>query len=265
MTHTHEVVIAGDRVHKTYVGWDRDEPQREWAGLEHLAEHAPGLAPEPIERSFEGARPVVVMSRIAGEPLTGEVSGPVFDELVVALGRLFAVPVPADVPIRAGGPAELRRNADEWSADSYDLSPCTDPDLVAAALAAARGWLERPTFHDDIVDPVVALGDGNLDNIMWDGQVCRLIDWEEYGASDLTYELADLVEHASSRLERRLDVDRLLAAMDLTTAQQTRLREHRRILACFWLAILLPGNGGFTRNRAGSVEDQARHVLEMLG
>lgn len=29
---------------------------------------------------------------------------------------------------------------------------------------------------------------------LWDGEVCRLIDWEEYGASDLTYEIADVLD-----------------------------------------------------------------------
>ena len=71
-------------------------------------------------------------------------------------------------------------------------------------------------------------------------------------------------EHASSRLERRLDIDAVITAMTLTPAQQARFAEHRRVMACLWLAMLLPGNPGFARNPAGSVEDQARHVLGLL-
>jgi thiamine kinase-like enzyme len=116
----------------------------------------------------------------------------------------------------------------------------------------------------ELADRVVALGDGNLDNVLWDGEVCRLIDWEEYGASDLAYEVADLVEHASSRLTRSLDVEELLADLDLDEAQLARLEQYRRLFACFWLMMLLPGNGGFARNPPGSTEDQARHVLALL-
>jgi aminoglycoside phosphotransferase len=264
MPHTHDVTLSGDRVRKAYVAWDQDEPDREWAALQHLALHAPGLAPEPIERTAQDGRPVVVMSRMPGEPLTGEVSGPVLDALLTALRRLFAVPVPTDLPMRANAPATLRRTTASWFAGSHDLTLCVDPELVAGAVEQAITWLAAPRRHDAIVDPVVALGDGNLDNVMWDGRTCRLIDWEEFGASDLTYEVADLVEHASSRLEQRLDVDGLLAALALTRTQRTRLVEHRRILACFWLAMLLPGNAGFRRNPSGSVEDQARHVLALL-
>jgi hypothetical protein len=92
--------------------------------------------------------------------------------------------------------------------------------------------------------------------------VCRLIDWEEYGASDLAYEVADVVEHASSRLTRCLDVGDLLADLGLDEPQRERVEQYRRLLACFMM--LLPGNGGFARNPAGSTEDQARHLLALL-
>ena len=76
--------------------------------------------------------------------------------------------------------------------------------------------------------------------------------------------MADVVEHASSRLGRLVDVDALLAGLDLRADQLARLVEFRRLLAVFWLVMLLPGNRGFERNPAGSVEDQASHVLALL-
>ena len=108
-------------------------------------------------------------------------------------------------------------------------------------------------------------GDGNLDNVLWDGEECRLIDWEEYGVSDLCYEIADVVEHASSRLERRLNIDAVLAEFTLDIAQRERLEHHRRMFACFWLAKLLPGNGSWDRNPPGSIEKQAQWVIEVAG
>jgi hypothetical protein len=39
------------------------------------------------------------------------------------------------------------------------------------------------------------------------------------------------------------------------------LRVYRALWASFWLAILLPGNGGFRRNPQGTTEAQAGHLL----
>lgn len=72
------------------------------------------------------------------------------------------------------------------------------------------------------------------------------------------------MEHASSRLGRLLDVEALLRGLQLTDAQRERVGHHRRRFACFWLAMLLPGNRGWSRNPPGSCEDQARHLLELM-
>ena len=263
MVHTHDVVIEGDVVRKAYVSWDKGEPDREWAALQLLAGEAPGLAPEPIDRDTQDGRPVVVMSRVPGEPLAGDLTPAQQAGLVDALRRLFAVPVPEDLPERANAPWSMRDDVREWLAEDYDLAPCQAPWLVRTAKDRAVEWLAGLRIAAP-VDRVIAIGDGNVDNVLWDGSTCRLIDWEEYGASDLTYELADLVEHASSRLSGSLDVSALVAAFDLDDAQHERLLDHRRLLASFWLMMLLPGNGGFRRNPPGSTEDQARHVLTML-
>lgn len=266
MPHTHDVTLESDTVRKAYVSWDEGEADREWAALLHLAEHAPGLAPQPVRRTTHEGRPVVVMSRLPGEPLSGRVTGAVLDGLVAALERLFSVPVPTDLRPRANGPsqADLRGRTAAWLDDPLDLGRCRDAGLVTEAASRARGWLAAPGAHAEVVDPVVALGDGNLDNALWDGRACRLVDWEEFGTSDLAYELADVVEHASARLDRRLDADELLDRFALTPAQAARVEEHRSLFACFWLTMLLPGNRGFERNPEGSVEDQARHVLRRL-
>jgi len=115
-----------------------------------------------------------------------------------------------------------------------------------------------------VIDAVLAVGDGNLANVLWDGATCRLIDFEEFGRSDIAYEVADIVEHASSRLPRLLDVDSLLDGLHLDVRQHCRLVAYRQLMAAFWLVMLLPGNGGFERNPRGSTEDQAAHFLSML-
>jgi aminoglycoside phosphotransferase (APT) family kinase protein len=263
--HTHDVAIGETTVRKTYVSWTQREHDREWDALVHLDVHAPGLAPRPVSRFEVDGRPGVEMGRVEGAPLDGVLSARQTVELVIALERLFAVPVPDDLGLRANDPAAFQDRFRAWLEDDRALTACDDPDLVELAVAHARSWLvANPPTDDWVVEPVLALGDGNLDNVLWDGHTCRLIDWEEYGVSDRAYELADVVEHASSRLEGRLDATAFLAACDLTGPQTLRVEHHRRMFACFWLAMLLPGNPGWHRNPPGSVEDQARWVLELL-
>lgn len=198
--------------------------------------------------------------------MSGRLSAVQAEAVAVALERLFAVPVPPDLWVRANEPSRLTERFAEWLAEDYDWFLLQDSILVRDAIEAAQRWLvEHPTPDPWIVDPVVALGDGNLDNFMWDGRTCRLIDWEEYGVSDLAYEVADLIEHASVRLEQRLNAADLLERLALNGLQLARIAQYRRTFAFFWLAMLLPGNGGWQRNPRGSTEDQARHVLELIG
>lgn len=264
--HSHDVEIVGGVVRKVFVSWSAGEPDREWAAIVHLHDHARDLGPRPISRSVVGGRPAVIMSEVAGHPLSGPISRSQAEAFAKALKRLFTVPVPADLPVRMNDPASLQRRFRPWLSGAHEWGQCADPWLVRHAVDVASAWIDHHQPSDDwLVDPVIALGDGNLDNVLWDGEVCRLIDWEEYGASDIAYEVADVVEHASSRLGRRLDVEALLGDLRLTDAQRARVEHHRRRFACFWLAMLLPGNRGWHRNPSGSCEDQARHLLALVG
>jgi hypothetical protein len=40
---------------------------------------------------------------------------------------------------------------------------------------------------------------------------------------------------------------------------------YRPLFAAFWLAMLLPGNGGWRRNPRGTTEDQAAHFMALMG
>ncbi|MBC2934980.1 aminoglycoside phosphotransferase family protein [Nocardioides sp. zg-1228] len=265
MPHTHDVEVGQNQVRKTFVSWSLDEPEREWGALKHLSAYAPGLAPSPIARTEVGGRPTIVMSRVPGAPLAGEITGAQTQALARALRRLFDVPVPPGLAVRANDPLGFSRRFKQWLAEEYDWSECQDAGLVREAVESARLWLDQHLFSEGwIVDPVIALGDGNLDNVLWDGETCRLIDWEEYGVSDLAYEVADIVEHASSRLENRLEADALIEAIFLSESQRRRVEQHRPFFAAFWLAMLLPGNAGWGRNPTGSTEDQSRHLLRLL-
>lgn len=267
-THTHELVLTDSEVRKRFRSWDRGEPEREWACLEVLEQHAPGLSPRPLRRESEGGAPVVIMERLPGTPLGGAPLSPAqTDALGAALRKLYAVPLAAATSVGIGertyGPSSLPETLKRWLDDDYDLSRCERPDLVAASVSTARGWLAGDHLPEADLS-VLVIADLNPANVIWDGTRCRLIDFEDAGLSDPAYELADHVEHIASRLEGVYDAVALPAAVRLTVEQQRKLPTYRTLWATFWLAMLLPGSGGFHRNPRGTTERQASHLLRLV-
>jgi aminoglycoside phosphotransferase (APT) family kinase protein len=258
----HVVTIEGDVVRKRYRRTARGEPAREWAALVLLDEHSPGLAPRPLARRTDP--PVVVMSRVAGDPLDTVLTPGTTSAMVEAYRRLFAVPVQPDTPLRHWHPDAFLRSNVEWLEEQHARTDL--PDVVRRALAAARAWhADPPHGIDEIHDPVVAQGDGKVDNVLWDGSRVRLVDFEGFGVGDLAFEVADLVEHISSRLRGLRDPESLIAGFDLSPVRTERVASYRIVLATFWLLMLLPGNPGHGLNPDGSDARQAVHLLELLG
>lgn len=270
-TQTHDLTFTGTEVHKRFVSWDQGEAEREWSCLSLLAEHAPGVAPRPLRREIVDGAPVVVMERLPGDPLGGApLTSAQTASLADALRRLYDVPLAAahaaGVPERRYGPtSHAAATVRPWLADTYDLAACQDASLVGEAVGAALAWLDAPVGVPDPVLSAVGIADLNPANVLWDGERCRLVDFEDGGLSDPAYELADHVEHIGSRLAGLLDEERLVDAVGLDAAARARFAAYRPLWATFWLAMLLPGNGGWRRNPSGSTEAQARHVLALLG
>ena len=268
-TQTHDLSFTATEVRKRYVSWDRGEADREWGCLALLGEHAPGVAPRPLRRETDNGAPVVVMERLPGDPLGGAPLTPAQTaSLGRALRRLYDVPLDgvraAGITERRYGPTLLARTVDEWLSDSYDLRECRDPGFVAHAVDAATTWLAS---SDTLPEPhLVALGIADLNpaNVLWDGDTCRLVDFEDGGLTDPAFELADHVEHLAGRLAGVFDPAALVDAVGLSTDERERMRAYRPLWAMFWLAMLLPGNGGFRRNPPGTTEAQARHLLALL-
>jgi aminoglycoside phosphotransferase (APT) family kinase protein len=261
---THRLEIGSDTVTKTYVSWDRGEPDREWHGLTLLAEHAPGLAPVPVSRGLDDGAPTVVMSRLPGVELGATPLGTVETHaLGAALRRLYDVPAAAlsGLSERVWGPSACLGLLRGWADDPHDAPP-----EAAPALAAARTWLADPVRDRPapVEDPVLGLADGNLANVLFDGTTCRLVDFEDSGLSDPAYEVADLLEHVSVRLPRVLDPEALVRAVGLTDTQVARCAEYRTRFAVFWLLMLLPDGPAHHRNPPGSLADQAAHLLHLL-
>ena len=269
-TQTHELTFTDTEVRKRFVSWDRGEAEREWSCLSLLAEHAPGVAPRPLRREIDDGAPVVVMERLPGEPLGTEPLTPAQTaSLGRALRRLYDVPLAAIEAARVGerryGPtSDAVATVREWLADDYDLAACREPALVGDGVAAALAWLDDPGALPEARLSALGIADLNPANVLWDGVRCRLVDFEDGGLSDPAYELADHLEHLGSRLTGVFDATRLLDAVGLDPAGRERFAAYRPLWAAFWLAMLLPGNGGWRRNPAGTTEAQARHLLGLL-
>lgn len=267
-TSTHDVGVGGVEVRKRFVQWDAGEAEREWACLTVLAEHAPGLAPRPLRQETDaGGAPVVVMERLPGQPLGGRPLAPEQTEaLADALRRMYAVPVEAarqaGLTERRYGPSSLPAALRSWLSDDYDLTPCRDAGLVAAGVSAARAWLDRADALPQPRATAVGISDLNPANVLWDGTTCRLVDFEDGGLTDPAYELADHVEHLAGR--GVYDADGLVAAVRLDPDELAGVRAYRPLWACFWLAMLLPGNGGWHRNPPGTTEDQVSRLLDLV-
>ncbi|MEV0754977.1 aminoglycoside phosphotransferase family protein [Streptosporangium sp. NPDC050280] len=265
---THDLDIGDHVVIKRYRSWERREPHREWAALTLLAEHAPGLAPAPIQADLDAAPPVVVMSRLPGRVLRGEhATSEQVAAVAAALARLHqAIPthVIETVEPAAWGPAAAVTKVRTWADKQPNLGE--DP-LALRAYQAGTAWLASAApdaLTTDPLPPVLGLSDGNHANYLWDDHQVRIIDWEDSGRSDRMFELAEVAEHIS-RVDGTFDAEHLLANSDLTRQETARVRDFRRLLALGWFLMLGPDGPFASRNPEGTLERQAERVLHLLG
>ncbi|MET7281808.1 aminoglycoside phosphotransferase family protein [Kribbella sp. NPDC005582] len=228
---------------KRFTSAPRGEPDREWAALTLLAAVVPDLVPTPVSRG-----PLwVTMSVVPGEPLTDPATPEQVSALGVALDMLWSVEPVLD-PIDVG--ALIART-------TAGLAALRERDDVIGAAAAACTQLDWSRLLT-IEDPVVAHGDPNVANYLWDGTRIRIVDFEDAGLGDRTLELANLIEHLAGRrtdwaplvCRWRVDADRLLAA--------------RTLWAAFWLGLIGPGGPSASRNPPGTAEAQAQRVLGLI-
>jgi aminoglycoside phosphotransferase (APT) family kinase protein len=245
MTHSDEV--SGTTVTKHYTSWPRAEPAREWAALTLLSGAAPDLVPAPLTLSTDPT-PWITMTVVPGQPLSGRLTPAQLTAFGAALETLWSVP-PAGL-----APIELTQVVDRTRTGLTVL--CDQGGVVAEAAAA---WLddELPDLSD-VQDPVVAHGDPNLANYLWDGERVRIVDFEDAGLGDRTVELANLVEHLAGR---DTDWDPLVRRF---CADPERFHAARCLWAGFWLTLIGPGGPSADRNPAGTAEAQARRVLRLV-
>lgn len=267
---THDVVLDGDRVVKRFRRWERGEHLREWRGLRLLHRFAPGLGPEPISAHLEADPPVIVMSRVAGQPLgTCRATTEQVDALVAALERMHRC-VPAEALVGADpqdAPADvvelLEKMLQACPAPTAMMDRVVRDAFDAVSRFVGSDWAARAASIGEF-SPVFGLCDGNLANYLWDGQDVHVIDFESAGCTDRAFDVADLVEHISLRRGSGIEADDLLSRLDLRDDERERVRAYRPAFAAFWLLRLLPDGPSRRRNPPGTLENQAEHLLTLL-
>jgi hypothetical protein len=258
---THDLSV-GEAVVKTFRSYGRGEHRREWEALVLLDRYAPGLAPRPLTAELDAHPPSVTMSRLPGWPLGGR---PLTAAELVGVGHAMdqlhgAVPaheLDAVAPSHAHPSVLLPQIRDLLATHPGEPS-------VRTALAAARRWLsgadaERTQAYA-ASDPVLGREDHNLPNFLSDGSRLRLVDFEDAGRSDRATEWATLVEHQAARCTPDADWQPLLDAVE----DRGRLRDARRFYACYWLAIMLPGQRGHDLNPPSVLRERALRLLALL-
>ena len=277
---THDVSRDADRnvVTKRFIGAERGEPAREWRALTLLAEHAPGLAAEPVLADLAADPPVIEMSLLAGDALGSQpITGDQESAVIRALSQLWqSVPVgrvdPLPDEVATGAQVTLVRRVSEMAAAGHDPGEDT---VVRKARSAGLDWMSWAVDasrlpvtgpDDDVAGPlrVFGQGDANLANFLWDGELVRIVDFEDSGISDRAFELAVLVEHLSAWSDAGLAGERFTAAFDLTRAERSRLADWRRLAALYWLLRLRPGGDAESRNPPGTARRQAERLLALL-
>ena len=265
---THHLRIQDGNVAKRFRGRAQAEARREWQALNLLARYAPGLAPEPVSQQLDADPPLVVMTMLPGRSLgTAPLTVAQLDAVVVALDRLHhAVPEQILAGLDAPGIQEtvagrVRQMAAPAGPDG-SLAP-----LPGRARRSALAWLDSDwsgEVRGGGVELVFAQGDGNLANLLWDGEQVRLVDFEDSGPGSRAQELADFVEHISVWAGAGVDADAVLGRFDLSPAERREIAVLRRLFSAFWLMMLLPGGPASRRNPPGTLDRQADRMLDLL-
>ncbi len=269
---THDLSWSATTVTKRYSRWERGEPRREWEALGLMHGRCPDLVPRPLDCDLGDTAPFVTMSRLPGAPVetTCPVSTSCLDAIADAITRFhhaYGASELAGRPERQWSPSRCVVDVCDWAVEERAQRPPEDVSrTVLAALDAGTDWITRarPVMTEVSPTPVFGRGDGNLANLLWDGERIRLVDFEDAGVSDLPFELADTAEHLSLWADDTIDTEALLDRFDLGADDRARLADYRRLFGLFWLLMLLPGNRAADRNPEGTLDRQAERLLALL-
>ncbi|GAB3586316.1 hypothetical protein GCM10027406_36150 [Leifsonia lichenia] len=220
---------------------------REAAMLAVLQNWMPHNAPRLLAASKSDAG--LLMSKLPGKPLVGpDVNDGVATQILEVLDTLYSVDV------RSAGLLEV-----PWSAQSmYERVNLMILDSVGADIASVwRRGAERLGIVDllspDFRRPCIGRGDPALDNILWDGVTVALVDFEYGGATDVSHEVAEFLEHPQQRSLPTNFGPKLVSEL-LSSDDVPALIASRWLLRSFWTVRLQGAGSGPLLQRLAELE-----------
>lgn len=251
--HTHLLRGDGDVITKTYRGWGRDQHLREWSALNRLAVDAPGPAPAPVGALLDARPPSITMTMIPGQPIAGRWTDHQISLLADVLRRLWQVSSDGLPPIDMHQP-------DYWRQLAAGATPPVS-GIVRDAYELVVDWLGGAELDAVLAGAhrqILGQGDPQPGNLLWDGEAIRLVDFEDSGASDVCFDLANFAEHIGTRGTG------LHHVAELIQHDSWRYRRCRRLLASFWFFRMLPDLTGARRSRTVTLHDQAVRLVGLF-
>lgn len=264
MSHSVWRVDDGDtqRCVKLYRSTVNDPDRREYQALCHIAAHCPDRAPTPIAHFPAPVLPAVVTQWAPGVPLDDR---PLTLDEITALTDCLATIHDLDtsaVPPAVTSPPLVAVSG--VRAMLTDLS--TDDPIVEQALHEATAWTGSRDAELIAQLPVSSWGRGdpNLENVLVDPSGHALVvDLEMAGVTNVTFEVADMIEHLRSHRVAWQAwaplIDRLIPAKDRPVFAACR-----RLQSTYWLAMLIGNPRARQINGTKRQTVQAERVLTIL-
>jgi Ser/Thr protein kinase RdoA (MazF antagonist) len=246
---------------KLYRSTADDPDRREYQALCLIAGQCRDRAPTPIAHFPAPVLPAVVTEWTPGVGLNDRPLTP--DEITALTDCLATIHDldTADVPAITGPPQGAVSRVRTMLAD---LS--TDDPIVERALDEAAAWIGSADAELVAQLPCSAWGRGdpNLENVLVDASGHALVvDLENAGVTNVTFEVADMIEHLRSHCVASQDwaplIDRLVAEKD-----RPAFAACRRLASMFWLAMLIGNPRAREINGTARQTVQAERVLTIL-
>lgn len=234
----HLNVDGADVVCKVFRLHHGDEVEREWDGLKRMFQTGLDLAPAPLARSEK----VILMSWCSGEPIVGP-----SDALRNALSAMYSLKLQPPSRVVRSAPSIALARIESVSAN-LDVPP-----RVSAWLRSDEAESLRHVHLRNFVR-----GDGNLNNMLIDGDRVRFVDFEDCGRGDWALDLAELIEHSRSRVVPDATWMEFFESFGPKEVGRHHFASARRLYAIFWLILLL------RRPEDDRTEIQRERVEELL-
>jgi aminoglycoside phosphotransferase (APT) family kinase protein len=223
---------------------DRRRPEREWHALSLLAARHVRHVPRPLWLHDSADFPAIAMSFIAGTPIPETAhKEAALSGLIKTWQQIHAIPVdgPLSAMVRIDSAAHYcNRITGIWAGQ---LADTPDDPLTGELQSLLDNW--QQSGDGEVLaeprPPAFSHGDANLLNWLHDPdtRATSCVDFEFSGTSDPAFDIADLVEHISSRIfsdETWAAVAAALGDADATFAR--RFLAAQRTCAMRWLAVL---------------------------